>query len=618
MPRDPDPGWRLPAVIDPPKRCVQLWIPDDPSHIAAFWGALVQLGRWFNWERDNDKTALAVSRVWFDVFLKATEDFYHNPCNCPPKDGECRSYAATAPFVDFAPQDPRIDPNLIPPGYIRPPWYIVTSGNITDFATGVQIGDVLTDLTRFPTGSLPTIIPPDGFARFRVNITGRADGGLIEVELHFVKYPLGGMALITVDGNLNPSTWEFVGLNKDLISAPPETNTEIIIEKSILGSGKHFIDVTILPFVNDQAPFVYYGGGIRRIVICGADLPAPSASSGNCGNCGGLETGDFDMAIRFNKDECRFEQSIDNTNWCPIWDGWLECITDLLSSGSGETGEIPEGECVSIKRNLEANQVYRSNYPVKQGYTIDIVKMSGAATDGTPEWKCPDGSTFVLGACLGGSNFKHEDDDPDPVNYHMAVVGRIGSLYFGGWEGQSFTVPSTVPNLTDLEFLRNDGTLADNSGSTYAEITICRPQGVGSGSGIQLVAVSEDLNLTITALGGLKWHVSAPYNNSPTGGGDPVTAAQVILVDGDNVNIPAHWIVSNMTGWADVASYANNGAVFLGINRTGAVLVPRPLTGFDDWMDYFNTTYPTTNVYSIDVGSTVAASALEFDIEVTV
>lgn len=70
----------LPEVIDPPRRCIQIQIPDEEGHILAFVGAIKQLTDWFNWRRDPDKKGTLVAKVWEDVFLSI--DWSNMSC-CP-------------------------------------------------------------------------------------------------------------------------------------------------------------------------------------------------------------------------------------------------------------------------------------------------------------------------------------------------------------------------------------------------------------------------------------------------------------------------------------------------------------------------------------------------------
>lgn len=72
----------LPDVIDPPRRCIQIDIPDNEGHILAFVGAIKQLTDWFNWQRDEDKLGTQVAKVWEDVFLSI--DWSDMSC-CPPQ-----------------------------------------------------------------------------------------------------------------------------------------------------------------------------------------------------------------------------------------------------------------------------------------------------------------------------------------------------------------------------------------------------------------------------------------------------------------------------------------------------------------------------------------------------
>lgn len=71
-----DGGWVLPEVVDPPRVCVSLYIPDDFHHKAAFWGALWALSRWYNWQKDDEHTAIAVGNVWKEIWREANDRFY--------------------------------------------------------------------------------------------------------------------------------------------------------------------------------------------------------------------------------------------------------------------------------------------------------------------------------------------------------------------------------------------------------------------------------------------------------------------------------------------------------------------------------------------------------------
>ena len=63
------PGYLIPADIDATlERCVLLCIPNDPRHIAAFWGNLYQLSYWFVWEQNEEKSGTDAAQVWREIW----------------------------------------------------------------------------------------------------------------------------------------------------------------------------------------------------------------------------------------------------------------------------------------------------------------------------------------------------------------------------------------------------------------------------------------------------------------------------------------------------------------------------------------------------------------------
>lgn len=62
-----DGGWIIPDPIDDDRICVVVPVPNVPGHRAAFMGALFELSKWFNWQRDPDHLALMASAVWKEI-----------------------------------------------------------------------------------------------------------------------------------------------------------------------------------------------------------------------------------------------------------------------------------------------------------------------------------------------------------------------------------------------------------------------------------------------------------------------------------------------------------------------------------------------------------------------
>lgn len=83
-----DGGWRLPETIDPERFCVRLYIPKDRAHVAAFLGALEELTKWWNWERDTAKRGIVAAYVWRDILnglagLDYSEPTIRTDCDMP-------------------------------------------------------------------------------------------------------------------------------------------------------------------------------------------------------------------------------------------------------------------------------------------------------------------------------------------------------------------------------------------------------------------------------------------------------------------------------------------------------------------------------------------------------
>ena len=191
--------------------------------------------------------------------------FLQDPGNCEclplsgtPEDGNCTSYSNRQALITFAPNDPRVDPYFVPRGYTFPPFYI------PPFST-----DIVTTLERIPIEFLQAIgSAPDGLPRIRVKFTGSG-----VVELHMVAVPLGGIALVFVDDN--PLSVSTIALEKDFISLPPTLVDEVVAEIEVSGAGEHHIDITFIPVLDDEATVpLKFGGGLRRVVLCGQDIQA--------------------------------------------------------------------------------------------------------------------------------------------------------------------------------------------------------------------------------------------------------------------------------------------------------------------------------------------------------
>jgi len=77
-------AWDLPLIIDPPDTiCFQINVPNERFHLAAFYGAMYLLTRWYAWKPDSAHTGRLVGKVWMRIF----DRLIGGNCTIPPKQG---------------------------------------------------------------------------------------------------------------------------------------------------------------------------------------------------------------------------------------------------------------------------------------------------------------------------------------------------------------------------------------------------------------------------------------------------------------------------------------------------------------------------------------------------
>ena len=289
-------------------RSVCFDIPDTSEYRQAFWGAVWQLGNAWNWQKltpADDRNEVA-AQYWRSI-LAINSDRWHNEDTC--SDSECRSYPATAPFIQWFPNDPVYSPELVGEGYNAPAWYMATTAS--NIALGSSSGDVITSIDRFPPGSLPEIIPASGLPRFRINVTGE---GTVKAQL--VNLIAGSLIQTTVDDNI--ATLKFTDVSRDLVSLPPESQDALTLEFEFTTPGAHWIDFIVVSWVNTTLPFLHHGGGLRKVELCGfATMPV------------------ITPPFRFTE-ECGLEY-FNGEEWVSV-DGWDEFAPACFTGPTGAPG----------------------------------------------------------------------------------------------------------------------------------------------------------------------------------------------------------------------------------------------------------------------------------------
>lgn len=254
--------------------------------------------------------------------------YINRPCEVPCYECEacedgCRQHSPNSAVITYAPNDPFRTPNYAPPGYFVPPWY--TNPGIP--LPGVLPGDAMVNFLAIPN---LFAVPTAGFPRARVHFSGAG-----EVEIEFVQVPQGGLVLITIDDNPLSAQFldltsigaaEIVSVGFVLAALGIETDAAVIStrvwEYDEQNLGDHHIDVTFIPNVGVIDELILgFGGGIRRVSLCGVDMVVDMPT------------------VAFNFTEgCVLEVSYDNGETFTPVPGWAEFALDCFKGDPGEPG----------------------------------------------------------------------------------------------------------------------------------------------------------------------------------------------------------------------------------------------------------------------------------------
>jgi len=455
--------------------CVSMMIPNDEYYKAAFFGAITELQKWWNWDKSgnpNDKRALQAASYWRDLIYR---HYKVGDCGFDDDRNKCEDYPTNSKIIEYAPQDPYLEPGLVPEGYVAPAWGVVGQSILN--IVGLQSTDVITGWT-----GLPVLTPAlyQGLARFRVRAKGSGT-----IALHLLAIPFGGSVLIVPDGTLNPSKWVFLELERDLAGIPPETVTEIIQQFTFDDGGEHYLDVSFMPRFNDSITFLGYGGGLRKVVLCGMrPIDAPEHVEQAPRNTSGVEIEEM-ARFRVKPDDCTILQiECSPDEWTDFYNP-LAC-TDGSTQQPGPTPDLQPGQCKTHKVELAGNQKWRLPFPVKAGYTITITDVKGGWNDGgrIGYW-CPNGQDYVLNACIGSGDLV--GDDPAPTIAHMRLIYSIGTGFHDGFNTQH-TVQAGQEDA-EVMFQANDSDIANNFGSITFTVTVC--------AALESAFVTENLTINV-------------------------------------------------------------------------------------------------------------------------
>lgn len=187
------------------------------------------------------------------------------------------------------------------------------------------------------------------------------------------------------------------------------------------------------------------------------------------------------MTIQFQQTTpCLLEYSLDGgTTWTGMYNGQL-CINENIADGTLAAGTtanpsspVTPGGCTEYHIQVSEQTDFVLPTTVSAGDVITVSDVSGAWADGWLGnfWYCYDGSVFLLGVCISGSN-PAKSGDPLTTGQHMQLVCKIGSTYYDALGG-AITVPSGVSNEL-ISFLPNNGSArSGGTGVVKALVTVC-------------------------------------------------------------------------------------------------------------------------------------------------
>ena len=297
---------------------------------------------------------------------------------------ECFDYRLSSSIVEIAPTDPYVDPGEIPDGYLSPPWQILTGGTI---GTSLAAGDMLANAP----------IASTDYPRIRVNVSGD-----VLVQIEYVPIPNGGMMQIQADGDI--LSLRYVDMNADIVSIPPEVEPELTVDHKFEGVGDHFLDITILPRVDDSLEAVGIGGALRKVTVCGQIQ----------------ECIDMPFNVRQNEDDpCELDKSTDDG---ATWDAWANlrlCPPVLIQLGGGVVGVVMPDDTVVPTPTGDPTYDGREHAPPP-------APRGGSETDN----KCTAAANAVNTLLALHATVARLISVPDALTIAVAVAGLLISLLF--------------------------------------------------------------------------------------------------------------------------------------------------------------------------------------------
>lgn len=345
----------LPAVLNPPgDMCVRVYIPNHPDYIKLFVRAIRMLEVNRMYARDENLSAKIVVEQWRNrTVTPLIEALATGTGLCEDLDGECLAYPPFANFISYFPQNPYTEPDLVPPGFLVPPFY-VNGKDAEHTLPNYEPGDVIVNIAAI---NLEPSWDLDNTPRLELCLEGSG-----VCEIHFLNIVQGGVAIVSLDNPVDLGDIlagiigdgiEVIDLNQDIVALPPETTEEIIIEVEVPTEEEHILYIYFLPTVNDSLIPLAFGGGIREISLCGNLRPCGQPAPEPPPPLDGVTelkpefqfTADCGLEYRLRDQEDEIVQ-----DWQPV-PGWVENFADCIGGmGMATKDDIRDGIYEAMNR----------------------------------------------------------------------------------------------------------------------------------------------------------------------------------------------------------------------------------------------------------------------------
>lgn len=370
-------GYPTPDPVSPQTfRCARIYVPDSVGDVffSLVMGQLAEMTKEYYWKQSG---LLTPEQAAF-LMAQSVAMTDANGVDCGDaqftESGDCNGYEASSSLISYYPQNPYSQPGYVPSGYLTAPftrfgdfpvigWLSEWFPTFGETLTGYLPDDIIVDISSFPLSLdwddlINSILP-----QISIDVSGTGIA-----ELHLINFPLGGRAIVTVDAQPNlvdiflgilGEAEVSVELNRDIISLPIESTPTVIQEIEITDGGYHTIYITFVPVLDDSSIPFNFGGGLRKVVLCGLDeYIMPIVSN-----------------IRLNN--CILEQEV-NGQWVAVGDvnACVTAITDLMQTQiDANTTNINTnaGDITTLEGRVDTLETNQANHALSIQQNADAI-----------------------------------------------------------------------------------------------------------------------------------------------------------------------------------------------------------------------------------------------------